>query len=474
MLSLVAEKPKGDPLLMAAEKAALAKASKPTRVAFSLAVLAGIYIGIAFTFYITVVTGAGDMPWGISRLLGGLVFSLGLILVVVGGAELFTSTVLTVVPWASGRLSGTRMLAHWGRIYAGNIVGALSLVALLLMAGQPDLLGGQWGLKVMSVASHKLEHTFAQAVALGALCNLLVCLGVWMTFATDNTAAKAALVILPVAMFVSAGFEHSIANLFLVPLGIAIFQLADAGFWSAVGADPAQFAHLTVGNFIVHNLIPVTLGNVLGGGLFVGLFHWWIHGQRDPIETNSTALQGVPTMTKPLSQMTAADLADTQPLLVAPEANVAEVTAQLMARGRGAALVVKAGEPIGLVDEQDLLQACYLANFEDTQFVPVEQAMQPVTFIVDADERITKLACRMAVDEAKMYPVNDGGYLTSYNIGSLEQRAKDATPAGNAIAVVMQEGRVIGVVEKRKLLALVTGTLVEQKEQDESSEKEVA
>ncbi|MBY6188665.1 formate transporter FocA [Marinobacter hydrocarbonoclasticus] len=459
MLSLVADKPKGDPLLMAAEKAALAKASKPTRVAFSLAVLAGIYIGIAFTFYITVVTGAGDMPWGLSRLLGGLVFSLGLILVVVGGAELFTSTVLTVVPWASGRLAGGRMLAHWGRIYAGNIVGALTLVGLLLMAGQPDLLGGEWGLKVMSVAGHKLEHSFGQAVALGVLCNLLVCLGVWMTFATENPAAKAALVILPVAMFVSAGFEHSIANLFLVPLGIAIHQLADASFWTALGVDPAQFSHLTVRNFIVHNLIPVTLGNVLGGGLFVGLFHWWIHGQRNPIETNLTAPQGVPTMTKPLSQLTVAELADTQPLMVAPDANVAEVTAQLMARGRGAALVVRDGKPLGMADEQDLLQACYLANFEDAQFVPVEQAMQPLVFTVDASEAVTKLACRMAVDEDKMYPVTDGGYLTSYNIGTLEQRAKDAVPVGNAIAVVMQEGRVLGVVEKRKLLALVAGAL---------------
>ncbi len=474
MLSLVADQPKGDPLLLAAEQSALAKASKPTRVAFALAVLAGIYIGIAFTFYITVVTGAGEMAWGVSRLLGGLVFSLGLILVVVGGAELFTSTVLTVVPWASGKLPTGRMLAHWGRIYAGNIVGALILVALLLLAGQQELLGGQWGLKVMSVASHKLEHTFAQAVALGALCNLLVCLGVWMTFSTDNPAAKAALVVLPVAMFVSAGFEHSIANLFLVPLGIAIHQVADGAFWSAVGVDPAQFAHLTVRNFIVHNLIPVTLGNVLGGGLFVGLFHWWIHGQRQTTVTNLTVQQGVSTMSKPLSQFTVADLADTQPLLVAPDANVAEVTAHMMARGRGAALVVRNGQPVGMVDEQDLLQACYLANFEDAQFVPVEQAMQPVAFIVDADEPVTKLACRMAVDEEKLYPVTDGGYLTSYNIGTLEQRAKSAVPTGNALAVIMKDGRIAGVVEKRKLLALVTGTLAEPQNDSQEAGKEAA
>ncbi|MBY5991150.1 formate transporter FocA [Ferrimonas balearica] len=459
MLTLVADKPKADPLLATAERSALAKVAKSPRAVFALAVLAGIYIGIAFTFYITVVTGAEGLPWGISRLLGGLVFSLGLMLVVVGGAELFTSTVLTVVPWASGKLSTGRMLTHWGRVYAGNIVGALVLVALLLMAGQAELMGGQWGLKVMSVASHKLEHSFGQALTLGVLCNLLVCLGVWMTYATPNPAAKAALVVLPVAMFVSAGFEHSIANLFLVPLAIAIHQLADGAFWSAVGADPAQYAHLTSANFLLHNLLPVTLGNVLGGALFVGLFQWWIHGQKPSSQPVSHAQKGAIPMNKPLSQITVAELADNQPLLVTPETNVVDATAQMMAQGRGAALVVKDGRPVGLVDEQDLLQACYLANFEDAQFVPVEQAMQPVAFTVDANEPVTKLACRMAVEEEKLYPVNDGGYLTSYNVGTIEQRAKDAIPAGNAMAVVMNDGQILGVVEKRKLLALLTGTL---------------
>ncbi len=179
-------------------------------------------------------------------------------------------------------------------------------------------------------------------------------------------------------------------------------------------------------------------------------------------------------MSKPLSQFTVADLADTQPLLVAPDANVAEVTAHMMARGRGAALVVRNGQPVGMVDEQDLLQACYLANFEDAQFVPVEQAMQPVAFIVDADEPVTKLACRMAVDEEKLYPVTDGGYLTSYNIGTLEQRAKSAVPTGNALAVIMKDGRIAGVVEKRKLLALVTGTLAEPQNDSQEAGKEAA
>ena len=242
---------------------------------FALAIFAGAFIALAFVFYITVTTGSSQTSWGIARLVGGIAFSLGLILVVVLGGELFTSTVLSAVAWARGRVSTRALLLCWGRVYLGNFVGAMLILSLVLMAGLHQLDGGQWGLNALKVAQHKLHHTWLQAFALGVLCNLLVCLGVWMTFACQDALAKSMVLVLPVAMFVSSGFEHSIANLFMVPLGISVHGLLFLGWIEPSGAMTIEamtaFADLTWFNFIFHNLIPVTLGNIVGGGILVGL-----------------------------------------------------------------------------------------------------------------------------------------------------------------------------------------------------------
>ncbi len=242
---------------------------------FVLAIFAGAFIALAFVFYITVTTGSSETSWGIARLVGGIAFSLGLILVVVLGGELFTSTVLSAVAWARGRVSTRALLLCWGRVYLGNFVGAMVILSLVMMAGLHQLDGGHWGLNALRIAQHKLHHTWLQAFALGVLCNLLVCLGVWMTFACRDALAKSMILVLPVAMFVSSGFEHSIANLFMVPLGISVHGLHSLGWIETSSAitieNMASFADLTWFNFIFHNLIPVTLGNIVGGGIFVGL-----------------------------------------------------------------------------------------------------------------------------------------------------------------------------------------------------------
>ncbi|CAM4425795.1 formate transporter FocA [Vibrio agarivorans] len=264
----------------AAERAAdigVGKATKDPIKSFLLAISAGIHIGIAFVFYTTVTTGAGDMAWGMMRFIGGLAFSLGLILVVVTGGELFTSSVLTLVARASGKIRWTTLLRNWFTVYLGNLVGALSLVACMLVTQQFMLDGGQVGLNTMAIAQHKLHHNFFQAVALGIMCNVLVCVAVWMTFSGRTLTDKILVMILPVAMFVSAGFEHCIANMFQVPMAIAIKTFAPETFWQMSGANIADFADLTVGNFVVNNLIPVTLGNIIGGGVFVGIWYWVIY-----------------------------------------------------------------------------------------------------------------------------------------------------------------------------------------------------
>lgn len=264
-----------------AEDTGVYKATKHPLTTFFLAITAGIFISIAFVFYITATTGSGTMPYGIAKLTGGICFSLGLMLVVVCGADLFTSTVLIVVAKASGRITWRQLGRNWINVYVGNLVGALFFVTLLWFAGEHMTANGAWGLNLLQTAEHKMHHTFIEAVCLGTLANLMVCLAVWMSYSGRTLVDKMMAMILPVAMFVASGFEHSIANMFLIPMAIVIRDFASPAFWQANGATAAQFSALTPGNFIFDNLIPVTLGNIIGGGLLVGLTYWVIYLRGD-------------------------------------------------------------------------------------------------------------------------------------------------------------------------------------------------
>lgn len=264
-----------------AEDTGVYKATKHPLTTFFLAITAGIFISVAFVFYITATTGTGTMPYGIAKVIGGICFSLGLILVVVCGADLFTSTVLIVVAKASGRITWRQLGRNWITVYVGNLVGALFFVALIWFAGEHMAANGAWGLNLLQTAEHKMHHTFIEAVCLGTLANLMVCLAVWMSYSGRTLVDKMATMILPVAMFVASGFEHSIANMFLIPMAIVIRDFASPAFWQANGGTAAQFSALTPGNFIFDNLIPVTLGNIIGGGLLVGLTYWVIYLRGD-------------------------------------------------------------------------------------------------------------------------------------------------------------------------------------------------
>lgn len=251
------------------------KAKKKLLPSFGLSIFAGIFIAIAFVFYITVTTGATG-SWGITKFAGGFAFSLGLILVVVCGAELFTSTVLSSVAWAQKQITLKQLISCWLRVYIGNFVGAMVMLLLIVAAKMHLQDGGQWGINALNIAQHKLHHTWIQAFSLGILCNLLVCLGVWMTFMTKDILTKAILLILPVTMFVSSGFEHSIANLFMVPLGITLQHVFPTELLIELGYTANSFADLTISHFIINNLIPVTLGNIAGGAAIVGLGNLFI------------------------------------------------------------------------------------------------------------------------------------------------------------------------------------------------------
>jgi formate/nitrite transporter len=258
-----------------AEDIGARKAEMPAVTLLALAVLAGAFIALGSVFSITAMAGAGSAPWGLVRVVAGVVFSLGLILVLVGGAELFTGNNLIVMAWASGRVRPRALVRNWTVVFAGNTLGAVATAAVVYIAGLHRFGGGAWGVTALSTASTKLGFGFAQAVALGVLCNALVCLAVWLTYSARTTADRVLAIVPPISAFVAAGFEHSIANLFTVPLAIFIATF-DPVFVTAHGLT-APAGTLTWGRFVTANLAPVTIGNVIGGAVLVGAVYWFVY-----------------------------------------------------------------------------------------------------------------------------------------------------------------------------------------------------
>lgn len=264
-----------------AEQAGIKKAGLGLVQTLVLAVLAGAFIALGAMFATTVSAGGG-LPFGVTRLIAGLAFSLGLILVVVAGAELFTGNNLIVMAWAGRKVGTLRMLRNWGIVWTGNFVGALGTVALMFIGGQYLFGGGAIGAAALSTAEAKAGLDLMQAVALGILCNGLVCLAVWLTYSARSTTDRILAVIPPVTAFVAAGFEHSVANMYFIPMGLSIKAAAPDSFWSEIGKTAADYPDLTWGNFFVHNLIPVTIGNIIGGALLVGAVYWFVYLRRRP------------------------------------------------------------------------------------------------------------------------------------------------------------------------------------------------
>src|SRR5690625_2629011 len=259
-----------------AEDAAFAKATGRPLKSLLLGVTAGGYIALGFVFFVTSQVGAADRPWGVARVLGGVVFATGLALVVLTGAELFTSSTLTLTARASGRITWMQLLKNWGIVYVANFIGAATIVGLIFFGGTWRAADGGWGAVVLSSSLGKVNHTFLEAFTLGVLCNLMVCLAIWAAYSGRTTTDKILAVTMPIALFVAAGFEHSVANMFLIPLATLIKTTADDGFWSSAGLAVEDFSEVTWGAFFVNNLFPVTLGNIVGGGVMIGVMYWTI------------------------------------------------------------------------------------------------------------------------------------------------------------------------------------------------------
>lgn len=259
-----------------AEQVGTAKASLGFAKMFTLAVLAGAFIALGAVFATTVTAGAGVLPYGVARLLGGLAFCLGLILVVVGGAELFTGNNLIVMAWAGGKVSSARLLRNWAIVYAGNFAGSLGTAFIVFHTGAYAFGGSAVGQNMLAIANAKCGLAFIQAVALGVMCNALVCLAVWLCYSCRTTSGKILSIIFPISAFVATGFEHSVANMYFVPAGLLVKSWAAPGFWQALGKAPVDYGQLTWPHFFMANLVPVTLGNILGGVGLVGLVYWFV------------------------------------------------------------------------------------------------------------------------------------------------------------------------------------------------------
>lgn len=258
-----------------AEAIGVSKSKMSFSKTFMLAILAGAFIGFGAIFATTVTSGS-DLYWGATKLMGGLAFSLGLILVIVAGAELFTGNNLIVMAWASGKIKTRHLLRNWVVVYFGNLVGSIFLVFLMFFAQQYTFSNGSVGLNALQIASAKCSLGFVQAIALGILCNILVCLAVWLCFSARSVMGKIMAIIFPITAFVAAGFEHSVANMYFIPKGLLIKSFAPETFWSSINKLPADFEDLTWSNFFINNLLPVTIGNVIGGALLVGIVYWFI------------------------------------------------------------------------------------------------------------------------------------------------------------------------------------------------------
>jgi formate/nitrite transporter len=250
------------------ETIGVTKARLPLLSQATLGVLAGGFIGLG-ALYFTFLTSDPSLGFAVSRMLGGIAFSLGLILVVVAGAELFTGNTFLVMAWASRRISSWELIRNWLIIYCANFVGALGLAVLVFLSNHWQASGGAVGENAVKIAYAKATLPFAEAFFKGILCNILVCLAVWIALAGRSVVDKIFAIVFPISAFVAAGFEHSVANMYFIPLGIL---LRDASH-----LDNAQ---LLTWAGLAANLVPVTLGNIFGGGVMVAFVYYFVYRHR--------------------------------------------------------------------------------------------------------------------------------------------------------------------------------------------------
>lgn len=281
-----------DAIALAAEELGVKKAKLNQWELFGLAILGGAFVALGGLFATVTISGAaGHLSYGVMRLLMGATFSLGLMLVVIAGAQLFTSDALMVMAWASGKLKTRCMLRVWTTVWLGNFVGALAVAALVFLSGQYEFGHGEVGAAALYLASAKSTLAPGKAFFLGILCNVLVCLAAWVAMAARSISDKILAMFFPIAAFVAAGFEHCVANMYFIPYGLFIKWWAPASFWEEVASHGGTVPEIPIQQFLI-NLMAVTSGNWVGGALLVGLVYWLIFRRRTDL--HESAKQALP------------------------------------------------------------------------------------------------------------------------------------------------------------------------------------
>lgn len=260
------------------ERVGVAKAELDFWSMFMLSILGGVFVSLGSELFIFVVHDSG-LGFGISYFLGGLAYSLGTILIVIAGAELFNSNNLIIMAYLDKKISLTKLLRNWGIVFLGNLFGALSVVVWMYLARQWSFNNFLMGAKTLLIAYDKVNHSFLQAFAQGVICNALVCLAIWLCYGGHSVTDKILSVILPTTTFVTLGYEHTVANMYFIPMGLILKNHSDViqAANKITGGASFEITSLTLRNYLLKNMLPVTLGNIFGGSVLVGLVYWFIY-----------------------------------------------------------------------------------------------------------------------------------------------------------------------------------------------------
>ena len=377
------------------EKAGIVKGNLDFLSMFTLSLLAGAFIAFGAVLY-TYVIHDSSLSLGLTKLLGGLVFCLGLILVIVAGAELFTGNSLIVMAYVSRKITLERLLRNWVIVFCGNLAGSLAVVFLLSQSGQWTAAGSAVGVKALAIASGKVNLTFVEALSRGILCNILVCLAVWLCFSGRSVTDKVLAIIFPITAFVTLGFEHSVANMYFVPAGLVLKQ--NAGVLSAAEGILGQvpdLSRLTICGFLLRNLLPVTLGNIIGGGFFVGAIYWFVYLRRSAAEpVRKLMTQGPP--------------------VIAPDKTVTEAVGTMKRYSVGSVLVGESGgHAVGIVSEADIVRKVLAAGAKpDT--VKVEEIMTSPLICVDVKTPVYKIYHTMTEHRIRHLVITDQGQQVGF------------------------------------------------------------
>ena len=371
------------------EKAGIVKGNRDFFSTFTLAMMAGVFIALGAVFF-TYVIHDSTLSAGLTKLIGGFVFSLGLILVIITGTELFTGNNLIVMAVVSRKITLGQLLNNWGIVFTGNFVGSLIVVFLILLTGMWTAGNASVGVTALAIADAKVNLTFWQALSKGILCNILVCLAVYLCFSGRSVTDKILAILFPITAFVALGFEHSVANMYFIPAGLLLKNSPEvlAAAQDMLGGVP-DLSNLTMYGFLVDNLLPVTLGNIIGGTIFVGLAHWFLYLR--------------PAAVEPIRKL----MTDGPPI-VNPITSVSDAVEIMKQHGTGSVLVGEPGSATGIVSEADIVRKVVALDREPAG-VRVDQIMTSPLVSVDIKTPAYEIYRTMAEHHIRHLLITDGG-----------------------------------------------------------------